>query len=127
MSSLQEQLIARRPECFESGTSDRSFIEFQLTPGTRQGFAMAQLLHYTLEPEAGAVPDAPSERLTLAFSTVDVVILGARLVHLSNLLCEHKLAVVRPVSGRYSHLNPDHAWVAEILVRRLDKSGGAAG
>ena len=56
MSSLQEQLIARRPECFESGTSDRSFIEFQLTPGTRQGFAIAQLLHYTLEPEADAVP-----------------------------------------------------------------------
>ena len=125
MSSLKESLAARRSECFES--EERSFIEFQMNPETRQGFALAQLLHYTLEanPAAGN-RDAP-ERLTLAFSTADVVLLGARLVRLTDLLREHKLAVVRPLSGRYSNLEPTQPWVAEIVIARLDKSGGAPG
>ena len=126
MSSLKESLAARKAECFES--EERSFIEFQPTPETRQGFALAQLLHYTLEanPAAGNKEEAP-ERLSLAFSTADVVIFGARLVRLTDLLREHKLAVVRPLSGRYSNLEPTQPWVAEIVIARLDKSGGAAG
>jgi hypothetical protein len=126
MNTIIDPRFPQRPECYETGTSDRSFIEFQRKPGSCQGFAMGQLLHYTLEPEDGGAPDAPSERLTLAFSTADVVVLGARLVQLTKTIAEHKLAVVRPVSGRYSRLNPEHPWVAEILIRPL-KSGGAAG
>ena len=38
MSTLKEQLAARKPECFES--EERSFIEFQMTPESRQGFAL---------------------------------------------------------------------------------------
>lgn len=124
MSSLKEQLAARKPECFES--EERSFVEFQTTPDSRQGFALAQLLHYTLEANPAAGHEAP-ERLTLGFSTADVMILGARLVRLTDLLREHKLAVVRPLSGRYSNLEPTQPWVAEIIIRRLDKSGGAPG
>jgi hypothetical protein len=123
--SLKEQLAARKPECFESDNNGRSFIELQPTPDTRHGFALAQLLHYTLEANPAPGADAP-ERLTLAFSTADVVILGARLVRLTDLLREHKLAIVRPLSDRYSNLEPTQPWVAEILIRRLDKSGGAA-
>lgn len=123
MNTLKDQLMAARPECIETGTRDRAFIEFQPKPGTRQGFAMGQLLNYSLQPEAERLPDAPSERLTLEFSTADVVIFGARLDHLTKLICEHQLAVVRPVSGRYSQLNPEHPWVAEILIRRIDKPG----
>jgi hypothetical protein len=125
MSTLKEQLTARKPECFES--EERSFIEFQLTPETRQGFALAQLLHYTLEANPAMAKEEAPERLTLAFSTADVVIFGARLVRLTDLLREHKLAVVRPLSGRYSNLEPTQPWVAEIVIRCLDKSGGAPG
>ena len=125
MSSLKESLAARRAECFES--EERSFIEFQSTPETRQGFALAQLLHYTLEANPAAGKEEAPERLTLAFSTADVVIFGARLVRLTDLLREHKLAIVRPLSGRYSNLEPTQPWVAEIVIRRLDKSGGAPG
>jgi len=35
------------------------------------------------------------------------------------------LAIVRPLSGRYSNLEPTQPWVAEIVIRRLDKSGAA--
>jgi len=125
MSSLKEQLAARKPECFES--EERSFIEFQPTPDSRQGFALAQLLHYTLEANPAAGKEEAPERLTLAFSTADVVIFGARLVRLTDLLREHKLAVVRPLSGRYSNLEPTQPWVAEIVIARIDKSGGAPG
>ena len=127
MSLLQGQLLPRRPECYESGSNDRAFIEFQPGPGLRYGFAKGQLIQYTLEPEAGAAPDMPTERLTLAFYTADVVILGARLVDLTAHLCDNKLGVVRPVSGRYKDLNLEHPWVAEILIRPLAKSGSAAG
>ena len=100
MNTTIDPRFSPRPECYESASNDRAYIEFQPGPGLRQGFAKGQLIHYTLEPEAGSAPDMPTERLTLAFYTADVVILGARLVHLTSLLCDNKLGVVRPVSGR---------------------------
>ncbi len=126
MNNLKDLKFPARPECCESGSNDRAFIEFQPEPGLRHGFAKGQLIQYTLEPETGGAPDAPSERLTLAFSTADVVVLGARLDYLTARLCDQTLSSVRPVSGRYKELNPDHPWVAEILIRPLPKLGGAA-
>jgi hypothetical protein len=127
-TSLKESIAARKgeqpPECFDSDTRAGSFIEFQPSPESRLGFALAQLLHYSLEanPASEDEKDAPPERLTLAFSTADVVILGARLVRLTDLLREHKLAVVRSLSGRYRNVESSAPWVGEIVVRRLDKS-----
>jgi hypothetical protein len=96
-----------------------------LGPRTRHGFALAQLLHYTLEPEVGELTDAPRERLTLAFSTADVVVSGVRLAGLCDLLREHKLAAVWPLAERYANLFPDKHVVSEIVIRPLDKSSGA--
>jgi hypothetical protein len=127
-TSLKESIAARKaeqaPECFDSDSEARSFIEFQPAPESRLGFALAQLLHYALEanPASEDSKDAAPERLTLAFSTADVVILGARLVRLTDLLREHKLAVVRAISERYRNAESAAPWVGEIAVRRLDKS-----
>ena len=122
---LKEQLLAnRKPECHESG--ERSFVEFQPTPNTRQGFALAQLLHYTLDANPAAELDTP-DRLTLAFSTADVVIVGARLFRLTDLVREHKLAVVRTLPERYGELEPSQPFVAEIVIQPLDKPGGTHG
>lgn len=55
--------------------------------------------------------------------SADVVIFGVRLASLIKLICEHQLALMRPVCGRYSQLNPEHSCVAEILIRKIDKSG----
>jgi hypothetical protein len=132
MTSLKDSIAARRgeqpPACFDDDAHARSFIEFQPAPESRLGFALAQLLHYTLEanPASEDDKDAAPERLTLAFSTADVVIFGARLVRLTDLLREHKLAVVRSLSGRYRHVESSAPWVGEIAVRRLDKSERAA-
>ena len=54
----------------------------------------------TLEPnpDAGENKDAPPQRLALAFSTADVVILGWRLGRLADLLRENTLATVHVLS-----------------------------
>jgi hypothetical protein len=117
MPSLHEELaLQKKHRCYDD--SPASFIEFRPTPRTRHGFALAQLLHYTLEPDLGELTDAPRERLTLAFSTADVVVFGVRLAGLADLLREHKLAAVWPLAERYANLFPDKPVVAEIVGKR---------
>jgi hypothetical protein len=82
------------------------------------------LCHYTLEPNGGD-QDAP-ERLTLAFSTADVVIVSARLGKPVELINEHDLGSVSAADARYVNLLVRAPWVASIAIARLDKSGGAA-
>lgn len=130
-SSLREELEAKRAaprRCYESGNA--AFIEFRPNPHTRQGFSASQLLHYTLEPDPelplGESP-APRERLVFAFSTADVVVFGARLSHLVELLREHKLMAVSAMAERYVNLDTSQPFVSAIAIRPLgDKAGDAA-
>jgi len=134
MSSLQQEVAARRaaepvtPSCYTSGPrGGRAFIEFRPDAHTRTGFPVSQLCHYTLEAgRDDAELDAP-ERLTLAFSTADVVIVGARLGKLVDLLNEHDLGSVSVVDARYAGMLVRSPWVASITIARLDKSISAAG
>lgn len=95
-----------------------SFVEFRPDAVTRAGFPMAQLCHYTLEPnpDAGDQPDAPRERLTLAFSTADVVLVGLRLAALLEPLQQHRLASVVAHDARYAHAGAPQPWVARITI-----------
>lgn len=126
-ASLQEELEAKRAaprRCYESGTA--AFIEFRPNPRTRQGFAVAQLLHHTLEPDPELpLRDSPTlrERLVFAFSTADVVVFGARLSHVVELLRDHKLTAVWPLAEGYSNLESFQPFVSQIVIRPLDKNG----
>jgi len=131
--SLQQDLQARRaaepvtPSCYSGGSrSNSAFIEFRPDAHQRVGFPWAQLCHYTLEPNRDAELDTP-ERLTLAFSTADVVLVGARLGKLVELVNEHDLNSVSVVDARYAGMLTKSPWVASIAIARLDKSGSAAG
>lgn len=133
MSSLQQQLEAKRaaepvtPSCAKIGTRDGApFVEFHVTPHSHCGFPVGQLCHYTLESNADG-GDEPPERLTLAFPTADVVLLGARLAKLVELLHDHSLGSVTPLDARYSNALGKAPWVARIVVSQIDKSGSAAG
>ncbi len=124
-SSLREELAAKRDQrCYESGNA--SFIEFRPNPRTRFGFSVAQLHHYTLEPDPELPLDAPAgrERLVLAFSTGDVVVFGVRLAHLLDHLRDHKLAAIWPLAERYANLEPSQPCVTGITVRLLDNKAG---
>ena len=131
MSSLQQQLEAKRtaekaePTC-HSIRSNAAFVDFHLTAHSRCGFPVGQLCHYTLEANEGG-GDAPPERLTLAFPTADVVLVGARLARLVELIHDHSLGSVTPLDARYSNALGKAPWVARIVVSRIDKSNDAAG
>ena len=129
--TLHQQLAAKKaddpPACYTGGTrSGGAFVEFRPDAQKRVGFPWAQLCHYTLEPHRGDAAEA-LEQLTLAFSTADVVIVGARLGKLVELVNEHALDSVSVVDARYASLLAKSPWVASIAIARLDKSGGAAG
>lgn len=120
MSNLREQTAAKKSEdvsCHKgSMTTDALFIELRPDARTRVGFPVHQLCHYTLEP-AGEAPDAPPEQLTLAFPTADVVILGARLGELAELIQRHRLESVSALDQRYAETLGKRPWVAKIEVR----------
>jgi hypothetical protein len=67
------------------------------------------------------------ERLTFAFPTADVVVLGARLGKLVEALHERSLEAVMPLGARYAEALGQKPWVASVVIARLDKSNGAAG
>ena len=77
----------------------------------------------TLEPnpDAGENKDAPPQRLALAFSTADVVILGWRLGRLADLLRENNLAMVHVLPKRYADLDRVRPFVASIIITPIGK------
>jgi len=135
MSALAQELAAKKaaeepsPTCCTSASHGSAyFIELRPDPRTKTGFPVAQLCHYTLEANPGGdeVKEAP-ERLTLGFSTADVVVTGARLGKLVELINEHGLASVSAHDARYAGTVGRGPWVARISIARLDKLGGIPG
>ena len=98
-------------------------IEFHLDEERRRGFHTSQLIDYTLEPnpDAGENKNAPPQKLALAFSTADVVILGWRLGRLADLLRENDLATVHVLSKRYADLDRG-PFVVAIIITPISKS-----
>jgi hypothetical protein len=128
--SLREDLQKRKeelPACFVGGRRhNRAFIEFRPDPRKRVGFLWAQLCHYTFEPNQPDDGEA-AKRLTLAFSTADVVLVGARLGKLVDLVNEHDLDWVAALDARDSPLASKAPWIASITIARIDKQDGATG
>jgi hypothetical protein len=98
-------------------------IEFHLDEHRRRGFHTSQLIDYTLEPNPDAEDDknAPPDKLTIAFSNADVVILGWRLSRLSNALRENDLATVHVQPKRYAELEGNKPFVAAIKITPVEK------
>lgn len=82
---------------------------------------MSQLIHYRLDPnpDAGDDKDAPPQKLTLAFSNADVVILGWKLSRLVNLLNENSLATVS-VLPKPAGQTEQESFVATIKVAPIE-------
>jgi hypothetical protein len=65
---------------------------------------------------------APPQKLALAFSTADVVILGWRLGRLADLLRENGLAAVHVLPKRYADLDRVRPFVASIIITPISRS-----
>jgi hypothetical protein len=110
-------------ECYESANKYCACVEFRLDDDIRQGFSASQLIAYALEsnPDASDNKDAPPQKLSLAFSTADVVILGWRLGRLADCLRENNLAVVRARPERNGEIDGKNVFVASIKITPIEK------
>ena len=111
-----------KDDCFQIANMYCFCIEFH-SDGRRRGFHASQLIEYTLEPNLDAEDDknAPPEKLALAFSTADVVVLGWRLGRLADCLRENKLAAVGILPTRYAELDRNKPFVASISITPIVK------
>jgi hypothetical protein len=132
MSTIREQLAEKKreeeaeraatPSCCEHANrmGGANYIEFRPDAHTRTGFP-AQLCHYTLEDNAGGDKDTP-ERLTLAFHSADVVMVGARLAKLVELATGNQLGSVTALDARYADALGKSPWVAKITIKFFGKA-----
>jgi hypothetical protein len=110
-------------ECYESANKYCACVEFRLDDDIRQGFSASQLIAYALEsnPDASDNKDAPPQKLSLAFSTADVVILGRHLGRLAEGLRENELGVVRALPGGSENIEQHRVFVASIKITPIEK------
>ena len=100
-------------------------IEFRTDEHHRRAFNASQLIEFSLEPNADADADKnePPQKITLVFSTADVVILGWRLGLIANYLRGNTLAAVCILPKRYAELERNAIYVSSIKITKLaDKS-----
>ena len=109
--------------CYAASGKYCACIEFHLSEHQRRGFHTSQLIEYTLEPnpDAGDDKNEPPQKLALAFSTADVVVLGWRLGFLADKLQENDLAAVRALSKRYAEVDRHMPFVASIAITPIAK------
>ena len=107
--------------CYESANTYAACIEFHQDKHHRRGFHASQLIDYTLEPNPDATDDknAPPQKLSIAFSTADVVVLGWRLGFLADKLRDNKLSALCTLPKRYAELERAVAYVASIKITPL--------
>ena len=114
-------------KCYESSDSYAACIEFHQDKHHRRGFHASQLIDYTLEPnpdagdDSGGSAQAPPQKLSLAFSTADVVVLGWRLGLLADKLRENKLTAIGSVPKRYAELERAAVFVSSIKIEPVGK------
>ena len=111
-------------DCYTISEKYCASVEFHLDEEHRHGFHTSQLIDYTLEPDPSAGGDntAPSQKLALAFSTADVVILGWRLDRLADKLRENDLATVHVLPKRYGDLDRGRPSVASIIITPISRN-----
>lgn len=113
-----------KDDCYETANMNCYCIEFHLDEQRRRGFHASQLLEYALDPNPDAEEtdkDAPPQKLSLAFSTADVTVLGWRLDRLADRLGENKLAAIRILPKRYAELDPKIPFVVSIEIKPVGK------
>jgi hypothetical protein len=99
--------LPKKPDSYTSTNKYSACVEFEFENEDRHGFHTSQLIDYTLKanPDVGDDRAAPPQKLTLAFSTADVVILGWRLARLADLLRDNELSSVRELPKSYAEMD----------------------
>jgi hypothetical protein len=117
----------KEDSCYATSGRYCACIEFHPSEHSRRAFHSSQLIEYTLEPNPDAEDDKnePPQKLALAFSTADVVVLGWRLGHLVDKPQENDLAAVRVLPKRYAEAVGHSAFVASIAITPIAEKAPA--
>ena len=115
------QPAPEEPRCIEEAEHPVLMLDFLSRDGRIHGFPYSQLVNYLLDasPAPGRGMDAAPERLTLCFSTHDVIVTGWRLTALRPLLHSARLAALCAADPRYANVARTKPFVAEITVKPL--------
>ncbi|MEQ1853983.1 MAG: hypothetical protein ABMA01_20620 [Chthoniobacteraceae bacterium] len=116
------------PRCIEESEHPLLMLDFLARDGRIHGFPYSQLTNYQIDsnPALERRSDAPAERLTLLFSTHDVILTGWRLHALRPLLHSARLAALRAADLRYAHVARNKPFIAEITVNPISASPSPA-
>ena len=93
-------------------------INFFMRDGRVYGFTYSNLINYLMDanPDVELDRDAPPDRLTLAFSSHDVVALGWRLQGLFQFFTDATISSLRAFDVRYAEFGDSMPFVADIIV-----------
>ena len=117
-SGSESSFHREETKCFELHGSSSATIDFFTGDKRVYGFPYHHLINYVLDanPNLDRDRDAPPERLTLAFSSHDVVVLGWRLQGLLQFFHDAKITTIRSFDVRYANLGDVMPFIAEIIV-----------
>jgi len=113
----------KEDSCYAASGTYCACIEFHLSEHSRRAFHSSQLIENTLEPNPDAEDDKnePPQKLALAFSAADVVVLGWRLGLLADKLQENDLAAVRVLPKRFAELDRHMPFIAAISITPISR------
>jgi hypothetical protein len=108
---------------YETLNTAAAFIEFHQDKDHRRAFSTSHLIEISLDPnpDAGTDTDSPPQKLSLVFSTADVVLLGWGLGFLADKLRENTLVAVGIIPKRYAELERTPAFVSAITIKPVGK------
>ena len=107
--------------CYDLAHPNATCIEFHQDKHHRHGFPINHLVDYSIEPNPNASDDKnqPPQKLSLAFSSADVVVLGWRLDSLADNLRENQLSALCVIPKRYGEIERSLPFVASIKITPL--------
>jgi hypothetical protein len=106
-------------KCYETANTYAACIEFRFDENHRRAFNASQLIEFSLDPnpDADADKNEPPQKITLVFSTADVVILGWRLGLIADYLRSNTLSAIGILPKRYAELERNAIYVSSITIK----------
>ena len=110
--------------CYQTANTYAACIEFHLDEHRRRGFNSSQLITFALDPNPDGEDDKnlPPQKLSLTFSTADVVVLGWRLGLIADYLRDNKLSAIGILPKRYAELDRNAVFISGITITPVEKS-----
>ncbi|MBK8001297.1 MAG: hypothetical protein IPK15_21975 [Verrucomicrobia bacterium] len=120
MKSLTDQELDKLL-CLESSQTYNASVSFRADDRRSYCFSTGHYIDAVIEANNDQRPGAPAQRLTLRFTSGEVMILGSGLERIEDRLAEGHLRGVKAVEPRYASLLKFGPVVLSITVQRKEE------